>query len=111
RKFHWLDRSPFPRRGICFWATRIVSVFRSGASFAFQQLLLARDAPAPAAGRAIGAHHAMAWHDEREFVAAAGVTDGARGPGFADRAGDVGVAAGFARGDARQFLPYAPLEG
>src|SRR6185437_998991 len=77
---------------------------------AFQKRLLARDAPAPSTGAAVGAHHAMARHDEGELVAAAGVADGARGLGFADRARDVGVTARFTRGDARQCLPHAPLE-
>src|SRR6185437_11413414 len=71
--------SPFLRRGICFFESPTrASVLRIGARFAFEQTLLARDAPTPSARRSIGAHHAMARHDEGELVAAAGVADSSR---------------------------------
>src|SRR6185312_937816 len=80
------------------------------AAFAVQQFLLARRAPAPAAGRAVLAHHAVAGDDQRKAVRATGAADRARGLGCADRARNLAVAARFARGNPGQRTPHAPLE-
>src|SRR5690348_4774810 len=81
-----------------------------GFAFALEQLLFARRAPAPAAGRAVFADDAVARHDQRQLVGTARATDRARGIRRADHPRDLAVAARLAGGDAGQGIPNPPLE-
>src|SRR3954465_2364301 len=75
-----------------------------------QQALLDWQAPGVAAEAAVGAHGAMARHDQRNRVRPAGAADGAHGGGCADGARDFRIGARLAARDAPQLLPHAALE-
>ena len=75
-----------------------------------QQLLLAIQPTRIAAQRPVGADHPVARHQHRDRVRAIGRADCARRVRVADRAGNIGIAAGLAQGDLAKFAPDSLLE-
>jgi hypothetical protein len=70
-----------------------------------EQPSLGRETAGKAGEPARGSHDAVAGDDDRDRIAAAGSTDGARGAGMPDAPRDLSVAARLSKGDAREFLP------
>lgn len=78
--------------------------------FLLEQGVLAFEAPPVAGQVAILADDAMARHNDGDRVGGAGASDRANGSGLADGAGDLGVRARGAVGDAAKLVPDAALE-
>src|SRR5581483_1672032 len=107
----YLQSQPAPARPVMtFSGCRLERNSTRSIAFPLQQPLLARCTPAPAAGRAVFAHHAMTGHDQRETIGAAGAADRTRGFWCTDRARYLAVAARFAGRNPCQRVPHAPLE-
>src|SRR5580765_1007232 len=90
-------------------------VLRGRASFTaalldLQQPFLDRQPPGVAAEAAVGAHRAMARHDQGDRVRAAGTADGAHRGRRTDGARDFRVGARLAARNAPQLFPYPALE-
>src|SRR5262245_54267019 len=89
-----------------------LSFWRSAASgFALQEPPLALRAQAVAAELAVAADDAVAGYDERHWVGGAGMANGALGVRLTNGVRDLAVAAGLAKRNPAQFLPYTALEG
>src|SRR6185437_9140601 len=72
------------------------------------ELGLGTAAAAIAAEAALGSHHAVAWDDDRQGIAAAGLANVARLG--AEGAGELAIAACLAIGDGRHEPPHLLLE-
>src|SRR6266480_3127023 len=75
-----------------------------------EERALALDAPAIAGEIAVAPHDAMAWHDDGELVAGAGLRNCTHGSGLPQRGGDVAVGRGAAGRDFLQRTPYPRLK-
>src|SRR5438874_3850995 len=75
-----------------------------------EERALALDAPAIAGEIAVAPHDTMAWHDDGELVAGAGLRNGTHGSGLPQRGGDVAVGRGAAGWDFLQGTPYPRLK-
>src|SRR2546422_11640592 len=75
-----------------------------------EQSLLALDAPAIAAERAVGSDDPVTGDHQRRRVGRAGARHGPRGARPADRPGDLRVRAGAAVRDLAERFPHALLE-
>src|SRR5580704_619624 len=85
-------------------------VILSRCLFAFEQFLLPLDAPAIARDVSIAAHHAMAWHRDRNRIGRTGASNRAYGSRLADLARDFGVAARLAARNLLQCIPHLLLK-
>src|SRR5919108_6641098 len=74
------------------------------------QRLLAGHAPVIAAEAAVGAQHAMAGHDERDWVVPHRGSNGAGSGRSAEKASDIRIADGVAHRDPEQGLPDPDFE-
>lgn len=79
--------------------------------FQGEELPFDSQAGSEAAGGAMGGKDAVAWLDDGDGIAVAGLADGAGRGGFADCCGQLAVAAGFAVGDCAHDRPHGQLEG
>src|SRR5438874_757903 len=75
-----------------------------------EERALALDAPAIAGEIAVAPHDAMAWHDDGELVAGAGLRNRTHGSGLPQRSGDVAVGRRAAGRDFLQRTPYPRLK-
>lgn len=79
-------------------------------TFPAEQSGLALNPPAIAAKPAIGAHHPVAGHQDREWVGAAGPGHGAGRVRLSDPSGKLAIGHGRAPGDRAKRAPDRPLE-